>query len=555
MKATSWRLISINSIFIFLGLAVCIFWIYLSGGGELVKGLTEVPSGIIILLPVITAFWIFARFIRWQFILRRVNVRVPIRGGLSIYLASLPGIATPAYIGEVIRSVFMKQKFGIPLRITIWALVIERLLDFSALGIIALVTSNYFWSRYWVFLLIGLGVLFFLGGSILPKNVSVPQKRTLVMLQNGNRVFQALVLSLLIWLPASFLIPLAANSINVEVPPIMGMHIYSTSTVLGGITLMPAGFGATGSLGILQLQSNGIPITSAIVIISIVRLMSTGISLAVGTLFLFRQLRQDGKEKIEDASIHFNEIAREYEEQWSAHVWNYLLERKLRLISSALSNSPTQSGVGLDLGCGLGIQCREMNRRGYKVIGLDPAYGLIRQGKTPGVSLLTGDALKLPFGDASFDYVYVIGVLHHLPGIEAQMMACKEVVRILKPGGLFIIHETNPNNLLFRFYMGYIFPILKSIDEGTEWWIEPARWNSLDGVHLTSLQYFTFLPDFIPHFLMKLAIVIERKFETSFLRPYSVHYIAVVQKEEIHPFIQTSTTGHYEPVRTIDIDD
>ncbi len=141
-----------------------------------------------------------------------------------------------------------------------------------------------------------------------------------------------------------------------------------------------------------------------------------------------------------------------------------------------------------------------------------------------------GSALRLPFPDESFDFVYSIGVLHHLPSPPDQDAAVREVARILKPGGRLLVHESNPRNPLFRFYMGYVFPILRSIDEGTEHWIHPQRWEAADGLRVESISYFTFLPDFIPSAVMGFFVGLEKRLERSRFRRYSVHYLAALQK-------------------------
>ena len=102
--------------------------------------------------------------------------------------------------------------------------------------------------------------------------------------------------------------------------------------------------------------------------------------------------------------------------------------------------------------------------------------------------------------------------------------------RVLKPGGCFFVHETNPQNPLFRFYMGYVFPILKSIDKGTEIWLEPRKWQSRIELKLDDVKYFTFLPDFLPAWLLRPFLALERRLETSRLGHLSVHYMAIFRK-------------------------
>jgi SAM-dependent methyltransferase len=210
-------------------------------------------------------------------------------------------------------------------------------------------------------------------------------------------------------------------------------------------------------------------------------------------------------------------------------VWDLLIDRKLGLMAEVLG--PTdRAGVGIDLGCGLGLQTAEMRRRGYAVIGVEPSVGLLRQRRAGSAPVVAGDALDLPLGDATIDFAYVIGVLHHLPGREAQARALREVARVLKPGGVLLVHESNPRNPLFRFYMGYLFPMLKSIDEGTEWWIDPRTWASAEGFGLADVRYFTFLPDFTPRGLMRPALAVERWLERGPTRAFSAHYLAVLRR-------------------------
>jgi SAM-dependent methyltransferase len=163
---------------------------------------------------------------------------------------------------------------------------------------------------------------------------------------------------------------------------------------------------------------------------------------------------------------------------------------------------------------------------------MEIATKLAAQARRAGASVTAGSALAIPFRSQSLDFVYTVGVLHHLPNRQAQREAYQEIARVLKPGGVFVVHETNTRNPLFRFYMGYVFPLLKKIDEGTEWWIEPSRWETVPGLRLVKIDHFTFMPDFIPSWMMKPVLTVDRWLEASLLRPYSVHYMAILERDE-----------------------
>lgn len=101
----------------------------------------------------------------------------------------------------------------------------------------------------------------------------------------------------------------------------------------------------------------------------------------------------------------------------------------------------------LDLGCGAGRHAFEAYRRGAHVVALDHAADEVagvgamfaamaeEEQVPPGAAAgaVRGNALALPFADATFDRVIVAEVLEHLPD-DAGAMA--ELARVLRPGGL-----------------------------------------------------------------------------------------------------------------------
>lgn len=137
----------------------------------------------------------------------------------------------------------------------------------------------------------------------------------------------------------------------------------------------------------------------------------------IGLFFLVREwiyLRKSNPQ------YHFDEIAQNYRTQFPDQVWNHLLARKSKLIIDSITSFELNLGFGLDLGCGLVYQCRQLTDYGFNVIGLDRARNLLGQASKIGVNAVNADAKKLPFEDGCLDFVYTIGVIHHLPATNIQ---------------------------------------------------------------------------------------------------------------------------------------
>ena len=110
----------------------------------------------------------------------------------------------------------------------------------------------------------------------------------------------------------------------------------------------------------------------------------------------------------------------------------------------------------LEIGCGVGMDSHRMARHGLKVTGVDLTEVAVRTAqqrfRAEGLAgnFLNADALRLPFPDATFDYVYSFGVLHHAQDTAATIV---EVRRLLKPGGearIMLYHRRSLNELVHR---------------------------------------------------------------------------------------------------------
>jgi SAM-dependent methyltransferase len=90
----------------------------------------------------------------------------------------------------------------------------------------------------------------------------------------------------------------------------------------------------------------------------------------------------------------------------------------------------------LDVACGPGFVSEAATARGARPVGVDIATAMVERARLrcPDLPFVVGDALRLPFPDASFDAVTMnFGILH----VSQPERALAEAHRVLAPGGRF----------------------------------------------------------------------------------------------------------------------
>ena len=115
----------------------------------------------------------------------------------------------------------------------------------------------------------------------------------------------------------------------------------------------------------------------------------------------------------------------------------------------------------LDLACGTGDLCRDLERAGHHPVGLDVSWGMLAAARTD-APLLHGDALSLPVPTGSVDGVTCGFALRNFVSLP-EFLA--EVARALRPGGRMALLEVDrPANPVMRIghgvYFGRVVPFI-----------------------------------------------------------------------------------------------
>jgi SAM-dependent methyltransferase len=138
---------------------------------------------------------------------------------------------------------------------------------------------------------------------------------------------------------------------------------------------------------------------------------------------------------------YYDRFSRSYEDHRHQGYHRMIDELELDLIR--------RYGTGGDVfeaGCGTGLLLKEAARVARSAVGLDLSRGMLGQARARGLRVVQGSVTRVPLPSASFDLVYSMKVLAHIPPIAEALV---ELARLVRPGGHLLLEFYNPLSLRY----------------------------------------------------------------------------------------------------------
>lgn len=154
------------------------------------------------------------------------------------------------------------------------------------------------------------------------------------------------------------------------------------------------------------------------------------------------------------------DLIREFDPNWvlenstTKNKWRLdkesLQVRDYRDTKRLLSEIFPEKGTLVEIGSGMGYLLNFFREDGWNAVGVDPNAGLCMYArKQLGLTVIAGTLHEANFKSEYADVVAMMHVIEHVPD---PMSIFREVYRVLKPGGCFVVETPRYDTLMFKLF-------------------------------------------------------------------------------------------------------
>ena len=278
------------------------------------QALASFPGSSLALVLILVIIGWLVRGWRFHYYLGKAGHHVPLGYSEAVFLASFSLTGTPGKMGEAAKGVLLKEDYGIPVTRTVGILVVERLMDLWAVLILG--SLSFLLFSHWRTPFIVLGLIVIVGGVVLCLErvyrpilewlsrvpfLSWISEKVLGILLAGKelmtpRIFLVgLISSIIAWGLEAVCMYVILMGFGLDSTLLEANFVYSFSTLLGALSMLPGGIGGTeaGMIGLLAFL--GVSYEKALPAVILVRLCTLWLAIFVGAVFMLTMLARPGR--------------------------------------------------------------------------------------------------------------------------------------------------------------------------------------------------------------------------------------------------------------------
>ncbi len=292
------RRVTVVALVALMGYTAVAFWV---GMPQVIEAAGKIDAWAYVFLLGLTLTNHVIRFLRSRWLLSCLNHDLPVLRYMAYYLFGIAFLATPARVGEAIRTFFLR-KDGVPYTDSLSILLLERVYDVLAMACLSLLAVAYV-DTIAVIATVLLILSFLLLSTRMDKMLNLlVHAGTRLASSWGRWGFQKIgglqpTMSILLESPrpmlslGSGLLGFAVQSagfyfivsgLGVDAPFWASIGIYALSVTVGSFSMMPGGLGTTEATMALLLTLIGVTAADTVTVIVISRLTTLWFSVAFG---------------------------------------------------------------------------------------------------------------------------------------------------------------------------------------------------------------------------------------------------------------------------------
>ena len=273
--------------------------------GKFTENISQFKFEYLLLVLFLNSIVLVVKGFRQQIILQNLGINIPIKDSILLYLAGLSMLITPGGSGQIIKSYFLKNRFGIQISKSIPLVLIERFADLIAITFIVTLVLILI-QNFELLLLIPIiwVIIILIYTSFRNKTVykkiesflikfSFFRKQVKGISESYDRlqlatakgmILKNWVLSVVAWSIDAIAVYFVFVGFNQDLELLYTTFVMYTSLLLGFITFLPAGLGVTELSFLGLLTTEGIQASLATSVIIMIRLTSIWYSTIIGLI-------------------------------------------------------------------------------------------------------------------------------------------------------------------------------------------------------------------------------------------------------------------------------